>query len=125
MRDDIGLCRDPACWNYGRLLDDDCPPDHAQSPNGPFRDGKVWVLSEKCSTCIFRPGNKMHLRPGLRDNMVQSCIDDNTVIPCHETLDGPRSVCRGLWDTHRADIMILRLGRAMDIIEFDELPEEH
>lgn len=93
--------------------------------DGPWRDDKVWVLTRKCGTCIFRPGNQMHLRDGRVDAMVADCIADNRVIPCHQTLDGPRSVCRGLFDVHRDDIMILRLAQAMKVLAFDDPPEEH
>lgn len=93
--------------------------------NGPFRDRKLWVLSRKCSTCIFRPGNKMHLEHGGVKSMVQACIEDNTVIVCHQTLDEPRSTCRGLYDLHKGDIVAIRLAHALDIIAFDDPPEEH
>lgn len=85
---------------------------------GPWRDGKVHVLAVKCSTCIFRPGNLMHLRPGRRDSMVQECIDQNSAIPCHETLDDKRAICRGFYDVHAPDIFVLRMARGMDVIEF-------
>ena len=29
-----------------------------------YRDGKVHVQSEECSTGVFRKGNLMHLQPG-------------------------------------------------------------
>jgi hypothetical protein len=93
------------------------------SPDGPFRDGKLWVLDRKCDLCIFRPGNLMHLDEGRRDDMVQDCIDKDTVIPCHETLTGPRSVCRGLYDLHRGDLVMLRFAHALKIIAFNPPPE--
>lgn len=93
--------------------------------DGPFRDGKLYVLSEKCSTCIFRPGNLMHLRDGTVEEMVQGCLDDDTVISCHQTLDGPRSVCRGFWDTEKTNIVILRAAQAFGIVAFDDPPAEH
>lgn len=94
---------------------------------GPFRDGKIWVLSEKCSTCIFRPGNLMHLRPGAVEKLVQECLEENTTISCHDTLHDPdrgRSVCRGFYDVHREDVMPLRLAMAYDMIAFDDPPTE-
>ncbi len=94
-----------------------------QPVNGPWRDNKLWVLDSKCSTCIFRPGNLMDLDPGRVDGMVAACKAENTVIPCHQTLDGPRAVCRGLWDVHRIDIPILRLAAAMGVVEFTPPPE--
>lgn len=92
---------------------------------GPFRDRKLWVMSSKCSTCIFRPGNLMHLREGLVDGMVKDCITENTVIPCHQTLDGERSICRGLWDKHKRDVGLLQIAERLDIVAFDDRPEEH
>lgn len=92
--------------------------------DGPFRDGRIYVLDRKCSTCIFRPGNLMHLEPGRVDQMVEACIENQSVIPCHKTLDGPRSICRGYWDVHRDEIWPLRLAHAMDLVSYDSPPEE-
>lgn len=93
--------------------------------NGPYRDGLIWVLNRKCSTCIFRPGNKMHLQEDRVARMVKECIEEDTVVPCHRTLNGPRSICRGLWDLHRNDIFSLRLAQALGVIAFDDPPPEH
>lgn len=106
--------------DYVTIDDEDAPP-----PNGPWRDARMYVLSRKCATCIFRPGNLMHLPEGKVEELVQGCIDDDTVIPCHETLDGPRSVCRGLWDKHRRDIVILRTAQAFEVVAYDDPPTEH
>ena len=92
---------------------------------GPWRDGRLWVLDRKCGTCIFRPGNPMHLRPGRVEGMVAECIEQDTVISCHKTLHGPKSICRGVYDVHRGDIVVLRLAVALNVIAFDELTEEH
>jgi hypothetical protein len=45
----------------------------------------VDVKAEKCSTCIFRPGNPMYLQPGRVKQMVEQCGPDGFVI-CHQTL---------------------------------------
>lgn len=89
------------------------------TPDGPFRSGSLQVLAAKCETCIFRPDNLMHLKDGRRDDMVRECLQQNTVIVCHETLDGPRSVCRGFYDVHRGDVMPIRLAIALDMLGFD------
>lgn len=94
------------------------------SPDGPWRGGKLWVLTRKCDTCIFRPGNKMQLRPGRRDQMVHDCITENRIIPCHETLDGARSVCRGLYDLHYNDIGFLQVAHRLGVLKFDDPPEK-
>ena len=86
------------------------------------------LLQEKCSTCIFRPGNLMHLRPGRVRGMVDEALAAGLFITCHKTLPygehpeaGP-AICRGFYDAH---------GLRSDAIElygqlfggFDEVPE--
>lgn len=107
------------------LIFDDLDDEEPEQP-GPFRDGVVHVLSRKCSTCIFRPGNLMHLRPGAVDKMVSECQEENTVIPCHDTLfDGDgKAVCRGFYDLHRQDTMPLRLAMGFGIVRFTDPPEK-
>jgi hypothetical protein len=117
------ICRDFTCSNYGNTGDAYCDETHFETPNGPWRDRKVWVLTDKCTTCIFRPGNLMHLAAGRVQAMVRTAVENQSVIPCHKTLDGPRSICRGFWDSYRNEIMPLRLAQAMDIVEYAEFEE--
>lgn len=119
------VCNDISCGSFGEPADlETCDRSHFKPANGPFRDGKVWVLVEKCSTCIFRPDNLMDLGPGVRDQMVATCKQRQAPVSCHKTLDGPRSVCRGFYDVHRDDILPLSLANAMGLIEFNELSDE-
>jgi hypothetical protein len=60
----------------------------------------VRVMANRCPTCIFRPGNQMHLMPGRLRDMVEQVRERDSCIPCHETLDHDRqAVCRGQFDT--------------------------
>lgn len=64
-----------------------------------YRDGRVHVQAELCSTCIFRPGNLMQLRSGRVRGMVDEAREHESAIVCHQTLDGrEQSVCRGFFD---------------------------
>ncbi len=69
-------------------------------------DGKIRLLSEKCSTCIFRPGNPMDLRPGRVRDAVQTALGGGGYITCHDTLPygaNPEyggAVCRGFFDSY-------------------------
>lgn len=107
------------------MSDDPDFRDEDSLPNGPWRDGKLWLMSAKCSTCIFRPGNLMHLVEGRFEQMVADCIANNTVIPCHKTLDGLRAVCRGLWDAHYRDISILQIADRLGVVAHATSPEGH
>ena len=67
-----------------------------------FTNGKVHVLKSWCETCIFRPGNLMHLRPGRVEQMVKEAVRKESCITCHSTLDTVcPAVCRGFFDRYK------------------------
>lgn len=81
-----------------------------------YRDGRIHVCRRMCSTCIFRPGNLMHLRPGRVDEMVSEAVAAESTIVCHSTLDGDNAACRGFYDRHRTST--LQIAERMGVIEF-------
>ncbi|VVJ22703.1 Uncharacterised protein [Amycolatopsis camponoti] len=76
------------------------------------------TLEDKCPTCIFRPGNLMHLADGARDDMVRAALARGSWIVCHTTLPdagiprGQQAICRGFWDVHARDSFGCRLANA-------------
>jgi len=67
--------------------------------------GRPRLCAWKCSTCVFRPGNLMYLRPGrLADLIEQNTGGDALGLICHKTLsygDNPDpggALCRGFYD---------------------------
>ena len=90
---------------------------------GPYRDGRVHVLSGLCGTCVFRPGNLMRLRPGRLRQMVAESIAGESAITCHSTLgtDTP-AICRGYWNRYAERVWTLRLARAWDLVTYDPVP---
>lgn len=94
--------------------------------SGPYRDGRVHVVADKCATCIYRPGNLMFLEPGRVKDLADSARADDTTITCHSTLPdvtggpGAEAVCRGYYDAHADEVTPLRLAAAMDLLTFDE-----
>lgn len=103
--------------------EDDRDPNWGQ----PYRDGKVHVMREKCSTCVFRPGNIMNLAPGRLKGMVEHVEETGIPFVCHQTLsygapeykdhyDG-EALCAGAVE-HCADrSTVMRLAEAADVIE--------
>lgn len=77
--------------------------------------GEVRLCAHMCDTCIFRPGNLMHLSPGRVADMVKKARADEGHIVCHATLDTEApAICRGYAD--KADQgrgLALRLGRIL------------
>ena len=90
-------------------------------------DTHVRVMNDMCKTCIFRPGNLMHLPPGRVAGMVKDSIAADSAIICHSTLyDGEQpkqAVCRGFFDRYAKDSLPLRLAVALDLVQEWELPE--
>lgn len=82
--------------------------------NPVYHKGKVHVMKEKCSTCIFRPGNLMHLPEGRVKEMVEGSIADGAAITCHKTLyeqAEQKAVCRGFFDSYAEQVPALRLAK--------------
>ena len=44
------------------------------------------LLSGRCSTCILRPGDKMHLGPEQTAAFVRRVLAEGTYVVCHQTL---------------------------------------
>lgn len=91
------------------------------SKSNVFRDGEVHVMSERCSTCIFRPGNPMRLTKGRVRAMVSSCMaTPGGNIPCHQTLDlDHQAICRGYWDGYSEKDVLLTAAERLSIVVFD------
>lgn len=84
-----------------------------------YHAGRVHVRRTMCPTCIFLPGNRMHLNPGRVEQMRADADRDGGCIPCHETIHGQASqeaVCRGYFD--RTQSIPLRLAIAMGVVEW-------
>lgn len=82
-----------------------------------FRDGKVHVMADMCSTCIFRPGNRMQLPKGRVRWMVEEAQKRDSCIPCHETTFGQaegEAICRGFYE--KFTTLPIRLAESMDRI---------
>ncbi len=88
-----------------------------------YRDGRVHVLAEMCSTCVFRPGNLMDLPAGRLAGMVRDACGGDGCIPCHNTIrrdDVAPAVCRGFFD--RFPTTPLQMAVRLDLIEHDPAP---
>lgn len=84
---------------------------------GPLTPEGLRVCAEMCSTCVFRPGNLMELRPGRLRGMVTESLANDSFIPCHKTLEGDHAVCRGFYDRHAADTLGCRFALLIGVID--------
>jgi hypothetical protein len=85
--------------------------------NGPLTKAGLRVCTSECATCVYRPGNVMHLQPGRLKGMVADALGNDSFIVCHKTLDGERAVCRGFYDAHGWATLGCRLGHLLGVIE--------
>ena len=82
-----------------------------------FVNGRVHVRRSMCPTCVFRPGNLMHLHPGRLEGMVEDITANDGVIPCHQHLNEPITpVCRGQFDRHKGQT--LQIAERLGVIEW-------
>lgn len=88
-----------------------------------YRDGKVHVCAEMCPTCVFRPGNLMHLEPGRLREMVDRARKDESTIVCHSTLyTDERAACRGFFDRYAT--APLQIAERLGMIEWQSIRKE-
>lgn len=92
-------------------------------------DPRPRVLSERCSSCVFRPGNLMHLQPGRLADLTATNRERGTLLICHQTLDHDgdadtaEAVCRGYWDAYGADSSVTQvMGRLFGPDWYREVP---
>ena len=82
-----------------------------------YHDGRVRLMAEMCSTCIFRPGpHQSAVRPGGVRWMLERVRQRDSFVNCHKTLatGQPGAVCRGSDNAHEG--MLMRTARALGIV---------
>jgi len=105
----------------GQPDDSEPAPDWRQDISDPAT-GLSRLLSERCATCILRPGDPMHLGPERTAAFIRQVLAKRSYVPCHDTLTyggfpdyGP-AICRGFFDAYRtrsAALLILQAGRRL------------
>lgn len=63
------------------------------------------LFTERCSTCVFRPGNAMRLQPGRLADLVADNQAGGALLTCHQTTYGQAPdlgevMCRGYFDAY-------------------------
>lgn len=93
-----------------------------------YRDGVVHVMSEECSSCIFRPHDRPVAGARVAEMVRETLAEDGATIVCHSTLydldgnaDQAHAICRGGYDRLSDRDPILRLAAAMGRIEEQSL----
>lgn len=90
--------------------------------------GRPQLLAEKCTTCIFRPGDPMHLGPDRVRDVIQDNRDAGALLTCHQTLsygkhpEVGQAACRGFYDAYGLESVAARFAHAV-MGGFDEIPD--
>ena len=86
------------------------------------------LLARMCDTCVFRPGNLMHLRQGRLRDLVEQARQAQSFIVCHSTLPGMApdgaepAVCRGFADRYHTQSLQL-IERLFGFTEVEPPPK--
>ena len=101
--------------------DGEAAPDWRQDISDPAT-GLSRLLSERCGTCILRPGDPMYLGPERTAAFIRHALAAGSYVVCHQTLTygdfpdcGP-AICRGFFDSYRDRspvLLILQAGRRL------------
>lgn len=93
----------------------------------PYVGGKLRIMTEMCSTCIFRPGNKMDLERGRVANIMREVRRNDSYVTCHKTLGTgqPGVICKGSSEAHFGQMERIgrRLGAMLEMTEEEVLAE--
>jgi hypothetical protein len=87
------------------------------------------LMSVRCSTCILRHGDKMHLGAEYTAAFVRQALDAGTYVVCHQTLtygDHPEfgpAICRGFFDAYADRSPALGLLQAFSRLTEVEPPQ--
>lgn len=85
---------------------------------------KSRLLSRKCGTCVFRPGNLMDLGTGRLKDLVDQAMGKRGFVVCHDTLphgqfpDAKPAICRGFFEGYTTDGLQL-IERLFGFVEVD------
>jgi len=120
---DVGLLTSDARGGAAEAEDEDEDGAEAEGAGLPQditdpATGLSRLLSGRCTTCILRPGDKMHLGPEQTAAFVRRVLAEGTYVVCHQTLtygDNPDfgpAICRGFFDAYAGRSPALRLLRA-------------
>ena len=75
------------------------------------RRPQLWT--ERCSTCVFWPGNRMRLAEGRLADLVARNRATGSMLICHKTTHGERAagpvMCRGYFDAYAADSRVAQI----------------
>lgn len=113
---------EPVMEHELHLRDGDIEPDDTSVAGHQVADsatGAIRLCAEMCATCIFRPGNPMHLEPGRVADMVEETRRREGHIVCHDTLGTSQpAICRGYADGPDKGVSLaLRLARALGTLK--------
>lgn len=75
----------------------------------------------KCPSCVFRAGNLMDLHEGRLKDLVDSNLELDTALTCHETLNKAEALCRGFLEAYGDRVLPVRLARAFNVLVEVEL----
>jgi len=81
----------------------------------------LFVMEERCDTCIFRPGNLMDLNKGRLADLIESTDEGDTNVICHKSRSVSGAIHTDAWCKGSVD---RRPGKAVRTLREMGLGEE-
>lgn len=84
------------------------------------------LLTRRCTTCVFRPGNPMDLPAGQLNDIVEHNRAIGALLRCHQTLsygahpETGQAACRGFYDAYGPELLAVRIAE-LAMGGFDEI----
>ena len=63
------------------------------------------ICAKRCNECLF--SNNKIVSDERKAEIIEDCLTNDTFFVCHKT---DNTCCRGFWDNHNRDTLILRLA---------------
>lgn len=90
------------------------------------------LFADRCTDCVFRPGNLMRLAPGRFAELVADNRATGSLLICHQTTHGQAPelgevMCRGYFDAYAEDSAVAQVMARLfgpDWFEVVAPPEE-
>lgn len=102
---------------------DDSDVEDAEPEHNIFRDGKIHLLSEMCSTCIFNPKTRPVAGSRVAGMVRDTKDEDGATVVCHHTLmdteegNQENAICRGWYDRLGERDSMLQIASRLGVIQ--------
>lgn len=89
----------------------------------PIKNSAVFeVVSHRCDECLFT-ANRV-VAEDRKDEIIDIALSKNSYFTCHQAqIVGRDLCCKGFFDEHQNDTLVIRLAKDLNLLHFVDLPD--